>query len=209
MPPQPLRPSLALAEPDPAPAAAAEVAGGAPVGSALLRGRAVHLLLELLPNVPPADRRAAAERLLARELPGDSALAASVLAEAEAVLSDPALTDVFGPMSRAELAIVGHVATESGAYAVSGRIDRMLRDAKGWHIVDFKTDRTVPAAPERVAPAYVLQLALYRRLLMEMDRGVDVRASLVWTAGPRVMPIPAALMEAALGTLGIRGKPLP
>ncbi len=203
--PQPLRPSRGLGEPDPIPA----LADAEPGDSALMRGRLVHLLLELLPSVPGPHRRAAAERLLLREAPHDPALAAAVLSEAEAVLAEPSLQTLFGPQSRAELAIVGQVATERGDYAVSGRIDRMLRDDTGWHVVDFKTNRAVPASPADADPAYVLQLALYRRLLMEMDRNVEVRASLVWTAGPQVMPIPAALMERALEALGVHGNSLP
>ena len=52
-------------------------------------------------------------------------------------------------------------------------------------------------------------MALYRRLLMEMEPGVPVTAKLVYTAGPNVMPIPDALMEKALGGLGIRANPVP
>ncbi len=104
--PEPLRPSRGLAEPDTV-AVTAEMGEAAPGDSALLRGRAVHLLLELLPNVPAEQRRAAAERLLVREVPDDPALAAAILAEAEAVFADPALAALFGPESRAELAIVG------------------------------------------------------------------------------------------------------
>ena len=206
---EPLRPSRGLAEPDSWTAADSGIAGAAPGESALLRGRVVHLLLELLPEVAAENRRAAAERLLRREVPHDADLAQSTLAEAEAVLADPSLAAILGPEGRSEVAIVGQVATARGQYAVSGRIDRMLRDSEGWHIVDFKTNRTVPADAGQADPAHVLQLALYRRLLMEMDAGVDVRASLVWTAGPKVMPIPPALMEQALASLGIRGNPVP
>jgi ATP-dependent helicase/nuclease subunit A len=209
LPPQPLRPSRGLAEPDPIPALAPASGGAASSELALRRGRAVHLLLELLPVVPAEQRQAVAERLLLREAPHDPEFAAAIRSEAEAVLADPSLKDILGPESRAELAIVGQIATDHGEYAVSGRIDRMLRDDAGWHIVDFKTNRTVPAAPADADPAYILQLALYRRLLMEMDRGAEVRASLVWTAGPSVMPIPAPLMEQALATLGIASNPFP
>jgi ATP-dependent helicase/nuclease subunit A len=206
--PEPLRPSSGLAEPDPIPIGG-DMEKAMPGDSALLRGRVVHLLLELLPAVPQEDRRAAAERLLRRELPNDPDLATAVLAEAEAVLADPALADIFGPDSRAELALVGHVATERGEYAVSGRIDRVLRDSAGWHIVDFKTNRAIPPTPEGADPGYVLQLALYRLLLTQIEPGLEVGASLVWTAGPNVMPISAALMEQALEKLGIRGNPVP
>ncbi|MCG8669490.1 MAG: PD-(D/E)XK nuclease family protein, partial [Pseudomonadales bacterium] len=211
-PPRPLRPSRGLAEPDPLPAPErppAFDAADAADADALLRGRVVHLLLERLPAVPPHDRAAVAEPLLARELPHDPDLATKILAEVQAVLSDSALADIFAPGSRAELAIAGNLATDRGDFAVSGRIDRAIRDAAGWHIVDFKTNRQVPAAPDAADPAYIQQLALYRRLLMDMEPGASVRASLVWTAAPNVMPVPAALMEKALAKLKIRGNPVP
>ena len=70
-------------------------------------GRAAHAVARL----PPTIRRFA------------------ISAEAEAVLADPALADLFGPDSRAEVAIVGRVATAAGDYAVSGQIDRLVRGA--------------------------------------------------------------------------------
>ena len=75
--------------------------------------------------------------------------------------------------------------------------------------MDFKTDRAVPASIADVDPAYVLQLALYRRLLMDIEPGVPVAATLVYTAGPNIMPIPAELMEKALAALGVRANPVP
>ena len=210
--PRPLRPSRGLAEPDPLPLAdpvPAPEAADMSAADALLRGRAVHLLLERLPTVPPEDRAALGERLLARELPHAPDLATRILAEVQAVFADPAAADIFAPGSRAELAIAGNLATEHGDFAVSGRIDRAMRDAAGWHIVDFKTNRHVPATPDAADPAYIRQLALYWRLLTDMEPGVEVRANLVWTAGPNVMPVPAALMEKALAKLGIRGNAVP
>jgi ATP-dependent helicase/nuclease subunit A len=67
----------------------------------------------------------------------------------------------------------------------------------------------VPGSLSEVDPAYVLQLALYRRLLMDMQPGASVRATLVYTAGPNVMPIPAEAMERALAKLGVRGTAFP
>jgi ATP-dependent helicase/nuclease subunit A len=204
-----LRPSAGLAEPDAFPALAAEPSEATPGDMALVRGRLLHLLLEHLPFLPAQERSAAAQRLLDRELYGDPELARSILSETEALFADPALAGLFGPQSRGELAIVGRVETERGDFAVSGRIDRTIRDADGWHVADFKTNRSVPVTASAAPPVYILQLGLYRHLLMRMEPGVDVRASLVWTAGPNVMPIPAELMEKALDTLGIRGKALP
>ncbi len=209
--PEPLRPSRALAEPDPIPAAGG--AGTMPGDVARLRGILLHRLLEILPRVPPPERPQAAERLLAGELPHDPALAASIRLEAEAVLAAPELESFFGPESRAEVAIVGELSTEKGRYAVSGRIDRLVRDGSGWHLADFKTDRLVPGGPAEADAAYVLQMALYRRLLMDIEPGVAVSATLVFTADPegkpKVMPIPAEMMERALEALRIRGNPFP
>jgi ATP-dependent helicase/nuclease subunit A len=204
--PQPLRPSRALAEPDPRLDGGTGAAAPLVAGAALLRGRAVHRLLQLLPTVSEPERVFAAERELAGLLV-DPAARADVFAEAEAVLAHPELAQAFGRESRAEVAIAGRVATKRGEYAVSGQIDRLVRTAEGWHIIDFKTDRTVPAHAGQVAPAAVLQLALYRKLLEEMQPGA-VRATLVFTAGPKLMPQPVALMEQALAKLGISANPV-
>jgi ATP-dependent helicase/nuclease subunit A len=210
--PEPLRPSNALAEPDPVPGVAIAADGALPGDVARLRGNLVHRLLEILPRVPADDRSRVAGRLLAGESSADPVLRESIIREAVAVLSEPSLAKIFGEGSRAEVAIVGELSTEKGRYAVSGRIDRILRDTEGWHLVDFKTDRNVPAAAENADPAYVLQMALYRRLLMGMEPGAEVSATLVFSggeAGPKVIPIPAAMMEQALADLGIPANPLP
>lgn len=53
-------------------------------------------------------------------------------------------------------------ALQAGATLVHGTIDFLGRDANGWHIVDYKTDRLASAAdmPER-AKAYHLQMMAY------------------------------------------------
>src|SRR5690606_35203719 len=71
------------------------------------RGDIIHRLLQALPDIEPAARPAAAERLLAREpgLTGDQR--AEMAAAAFAVLEDPVFAEVFGPGSRAEAAVAG------------------------------------------------------------------------------------------------------
>ena len=70
-------------------------------------------------------------------------------------------------------------------------------------IVDFKTDRAVPAGPDHVNAAYVTQLALYRRLVGEATGLTTVRAFLVWTAGPSVIELDERQMRAALDAIGV------
>jgi ATP-dependent helicase/nuclease subunit A len=235
--PRPLRPSRGLAEPDipaepaahPARTAARRAAPTAPPwdatagssaqaaahslsgGDARLRGNAIHRLLQTLPGIASTDRRAAAERLLASLLPADSPEAKAALAEAEAVLSHPELAEIFGPDSRAEVPIVGHIRLDGSPekHAVSGQIDRLLCTDRGWQVFDFKTNRTVPETLDQVDPAYILQLALYRKLLREIGPTGEVAAAIVWTAGPKLMPIPAERMEQALAKLAARAKSVP
>jgi ATP-dependent helicase/nuclease subunit A len=207
--PQPLRPSRALADPDPPIAEAAAEWRPETAVSPLARGRIMHRLLQALGGPGGSDRRGAAERLASREIVGPPELAKTMLREAEAVRAHPELAEAFGPESRAEVAIVGRVAAEAGEHAVSGQIDRLARTSDGWHLLDFKTNRSVPASLSEVDPAYILQLGLYRRLLMDMQPGASVRATLVYTAGPNVMPIPAEAMERALAKLGVRGTAFP
>ena len=203
-PPAPLRPSRALAEPDPPdPDAVIGLSDLPDAATALARGRLVHALLERLPDLPPADRRAAAGIIMA----GDPDIAdgdrAAIIDEAFAVLDDPSLAALFGPQSRAEVAIAGNLATPAGAFAVSGRIDRIAITGQAVWIADFKTNRLVPARPEDADPAYILQMALYWKLLAESFAGRPVRTSLIWTAGPMAMDIPAALLDTALAARGL------
>lgn len=194
-PPRPLAPSSVEGEL----AAGAPVSGGAAV--AARRGRALHRLFELLPGVAAAERPAAARRLVAHALPelSPDGIAATV-AEALAVMAaQPAL---FGPDSRAEVAIAGLVGTQP----VAGQIDRLVVGASEIVILDFKSNRVPPAELDAVPPGYVAQLALYRAVLAPIYPGKPVRALLLWTAGPTLMEIPSDRLEAALGRLQATGK---
>jgi ATP-dependent helicase/nuclease subunit A len=203
--PEPLRPSGALGEPDP-PRANSEAAR--PNVEARLRGRLVHRLLETLPAVPAAERARFAERIAAPDGLAPDQLP-PILAEAEAVLALPPLRRFFAPDARAEAEIVGRLAIGGKSYAVNGRIDRLARDAAGWHLLDFKTDRSVPADAAAIDPAQILQLALYRRLLSEMAPEAEITATLAYTAAAKVIPVPAALMEQALSRLAARANSVP
>ena len=202
--PAPLRPSRALAEPEPPdPDVVIALSALPDAAAAQARGRLVHAMLERLPDLRLADRRAAAEIIIAGEPGIEAGERAAIAGEAFAVLDDPALAALFGPHSRAEVAIAGNLATPAGAFAVSGRIDRLAVTEDAVLIADFKTNRLVPARPEDADPAYILQMALYRRLLAESHTGRPLRALLIWTAGPQIMEVPDALLDAALAARGL------
>ena len=62
-------------------------------------------------------------------------------------------------------------------------------------IVDYKTNRPPPSKVERVAAAYLFQLAAYRLALREIYPGRRVKPALLWTYGPRIMAFPDALLD--------------
>ncbi|MEZ5843564.1 MAG: double-strand break repair helicase AddA [Hyphomicrobiaceae bacterium] len=168
-------------------------------GNRFLRGTLTHALLQHLPALPRESWTEAAHRLLdqrAKEL--SPTVRADIAREALAVLCDPAFADVFGPGSRAEVAIAAAIPHPGGRAAplrIAGQIDRMVMRDSDVLIVDFKTNRPPPAVPEDVADAYVLQLAAYRLAVSKLAGVRAVRAALVWTDGARLMELPAALLD--------------
>jgi ATP-dependent helicase/nuclease subunit A len=165
------------------------------------RGELIHRLLQLLPDLAPDRRAEAARRLLARERDLRDDQRAEMVGAALGVLEDPRFAAVFGPGSRAEAAVAGVAERLPAGLAVSGRVDRLLVEAGRVLVVDFKTNRPAPARIEDAADAYITQMALYWALLGEIYPGRAIEAALVWTDGPRLMPVPERLMRDALARL--------
>jgi ATP-dependent helicase/nuclease subunit A len=188
-----------LGEAAPAPASSPLAATGG-LGS-YRRGELIHRLLQLLPDIASDRRAEAAARLLARERDLTDDQRAEMAQAALGVLDDPRFAAVFGPGSRAEVALSGVLHRLPARLPVSGRVDRLLVEPGRVLVVDFKTNRPAPDRVEDVADAYVTQMALYRALLGEIYPGRSVEAALVWTDGPRLTPIPDPLLQAALARL--------
>ena len=153
------------------------------------RGQAIHKLLELLPKVAPDRRLETARRFLAAE-PGLADDAVATAREALAVLDDPAFRRVFGPGSRAEAPLVGRI----GGEIANARIDRLVILPEETLIVDFKSGRAPPAGPGDAPVGYLRQLARYVALLRQMRPERPVRAALLWTEEPLLMPIPESCL---------------
>ncbi len=163
--------------------------------AAMRRGTVLHRLLEALPEIAPAARRDAGRRalaVLAPEWPDETRDA--YLSEILAIFDDPAFADVFAPGGRAEVAIAGRYGPDNARLV--GQIDRLAVTDDVVLIVDYKTDRTVPATPDEVPAAYLAQLAAYRTLAGRIWPDRMVRTALLWTAAPRLMALPDALLAA-------------
>ena len=141
-------------------------------------GTLVHRLLE----ADERDRDAMASRVrrLARSL--GTVEAEAVVAEAERAL---ALPELAGADVLREPDLIGDVVLPDGSVRrATARIDRLQWDKNRVLIVDFKTDRAVPARLEATPRGYLMQLAIYRALIEAIAPGCVVDAAIVWTAAP-------------------------
>jgi ATP-dependent helicase/nuclease subunit A len=158
------------------------------------RGTDLHLLLEHLPGFPEADWPAVAGALVA----GDPGYLAQVLSEAATVLADPALSALFAPDALAEVTSTGQL----GSQRALGTIDRLTVTPDRVLAVDYKSNRLVPQSPEAVPEGILRQMGAYAALLAQIYPDREVEVAILWTATARLMPLPRALVMAALQRAG-------
>lgn len=159
---------------------------------ALRRGRLVHRLLELLPAIPPGNRKTAATRLLSRTEPGMTSDERDSLANAViGIIEGPTFAALFGPGSVAEVSVAGAL----GDTVVAGQIDRLVITQEAVLIVDYKTGRMASANVNETPIAYVRQLAAYRDVLSEIYRDRPISCALLWTDIPYLVEVPQELLD--------------
>ncbi|GHG13779.1 double-strand break repair helicase AddA [Paracoccus aerius] len=175
--------------------------------AAMLRGTRLHLLLERLPHVPPADWPARARALLAGAEGGlpDAAELADLLAEAAAVITAPELAEVMTPAPGAQiLAEVGLTAPLPGLGMIHGAVDRLIVSEAEILAVDYKSNTVVPDRPEDTPEGILRQMAAYRAAMRLIWPGRPVRIAVLWTAARSLMPIPDAVLDHAMAALDRR-----
>ena len=158
-----------------------------------MRGRLIHRLLELLPDLHPEARVDSAERFLARSAHGlEPEAQAEIAAEVLAVLNDPRAEALFGPDSRAEVPL----AAVLGKHVISGQVDRLVVEEGRVLGVDYKSGRAAPQDESTIAKAYVAQMATYRAVLRTIFATREIRCALLFTDGPALVWASDSLMDA-------------
>jgi ATP-dependent helicase/nuclease subunit A len=153
----------------------------------------MHALFERLPEIAPDARTAAARRWLGRHAATwDADAREAMVAEVMAVIDNPAHAMLFAPGALAEVPLTAVV----DKLVISGTVDRLHISHDLVHVVDFKTGLFVPRDAAAVAPAYLRQMAAYAAALEQIFPGRAVAASLLYTAGPRLITLDAALLAA-------------
>ena len=172
---------------------------GATRQQALRRGSAVHRLMQSLPDVPAARRIEAARRFLAHQDGITEDEREEIARQVIGLFDDVRFAALFAAGSRAEVSIAGRVEGRP----LSGQIDRLVVTPGAVLIADYKTNRPAPQSASEAHQqhgGYIVQLALYRRILMQLYPGRPVHAALLWTEVPELMEIPAAMLDSALET---------
>lgn len=186
-PPRPLAPSSLGAD------TVADPPPDAEMQAAAERGLLLHSLFERLPDVAPEKRRDAALYWLEKSAGvGDAAQRTELADDALAIIGDPAFAPIFGPDSLAEAPIVAVVDT----VVVSGTVDRLLVGDDVVRVVDFKTGRRAPSGPDAVPEGHLKQMSAYAAALAVIFPERRIEACLLYTAGPRLIPLSAEQIAA-------------
>jgi ATP-dependent helicase/nuclease subunit A len=179
-PPRPLAPSAIAVDDESAPPPSDAMRAAA------LRGTWIHQLLERLLAVAPAARAEAANRWLERSAAvTDAAVRDEIVAQVCGILSDPRFTPLFGPGSLGEAPLA---ATLPDGRVIAGTVDRLRVEDERVLVIDFKTGK-VPAADADIPNAHRAQMSAYVEALQVIFPGRRVTASLLYTAGPKLMEL--------------------
>lgn len=185
-PPRPLTPSAQEEDslPHPPPSAAMRAAAD--------RGKCLHALYERLPATAPAERRGAADQwLLKVQGVKDAPVRAEIIESTMSIIEDPAFADLFSTETLAEAPIAAVVGEE----VIAGTVDRLLVTGSLVRVVDFKTGRFVPEGPDDVPRPHLRQMAAYSAALEVIFPGRRIEAALLYTAGPKMVPLPPDLLR--------------
>lgn len=106
--------------------------------------------------------------------------------EAEAVLNDSRLAEIFAPTTLAEVAITAPL----GEGRLHGTIDRLVVTPDQVHIIDFKSNRMVPQTPGDCPDGILRQMGAYAGAIAQIYPGRALKLSILWTRTGNLMALP-------------------
>ena len=171
-------------------------------GIALQKGRLIHRMLQILPQIAPGERLTAARRYAARAArfwPATEreGLVTTVIG----VLGHPDLVPVFSAHGQAEVSVMGSFVLNGEERAVSGRIDRMAVVDGRVVLVDYKTNRIAPTSAAEAPLSHRAQLAIYREILRPLYPDSRFDCLLVYTETGRVIALDEDTLSHSLAAL--------
>lgn len=172
------------------------------VSTRFWRGNLIHKLLEILPDLEPGQRRAAAQAFLASYKDVTEPQAEALIKEVFGILNHPDFVSIFAQGSRAETSLAGRAKSLPQGLYLNGQIDRLQITETHVYIIDYKSNRPPPKRQEDVADIYMGQMAAYRELAREIYPDKTITCALLWTDGPSLMVLDDARLDMALTQIG-------
>ncbi len=162
------------------------------------RGRQIHRLLEVLPEVETDQWTEVSQRLLSTE--PDKAGAeecALLLAEARKIIEKPSLAEIFAAGALTEVPISAKVDL-LGGQRIHGVIDRLILSDSDVLAIDFKTNAMVPQRPTECPDGLLRQMGAYGDALATLYPDRKVQTAFLWTRTATLMHLPHDLVTEAL-----------
>lgn len=156
------------------------------------RGTVLHRLLQYLPDVPAAAQMAVAGRII-----GDDPALANLPDLAITLLSNPALAHIFAENSLPEVELTAAL-PDLGNRRIFGAIDRLVVTNDQILVIDFKSNRVIPPTADQTPEGILRQMGAYVAAVQQIYPGRDVSGAVLWTEAAQLMPLPNALIMAAL-----------
>jgi len=138
--------------------------------SNLERGKIIHKLLEILPDVDRNKWDSVITTYL-KNKPHDYNAKQTVLN----VLNNQQFAFLFDKNSKSEVPIFGNI----DGNLISGQIDRLSIVNNNLHFVDYKTTNILP---NKIPDKYLQQLTLYKKLLEKIYPDKDIKGYILWTS---------------------------
>ncbi len=161
--------------------------------AAMRFGTKVHLLLEHLPSVSPAERSMLAQSLLFDF--DEKEENAAVCAEVETVLSNKDLAPLFAEDALSEVALSAPSTTLGKR--LHGIIDKLVLSEDRVLAVDFKTNATVPEAPQDTPLGILRQMGAYSEALALIYPNRKIETAILWTKTASLMTLPQDIVMKA------------
>ncbi len=167
-----------------------------------LRGVLIHQLLEILPTYEKARRPEKAKAILSGYAQLADEEKEMLLSEVLLILDDEEFGFLWADNSRPEASLMGQIAVEGEILNFSAQIDRLCVQSDRVLIVDYKSNRRIPASQDDIDPIYMGQMAAYRELVRAQYKNKDVTCGLLWTARPELMWLDSNKLDDALTKIG-------
>ncbi|MGB8811902.1 MAG: double-strand break repair helicase AddA [Paracoccaceae bacterium] len=148
--------------------------------SAILRGTQLHLLLEHLPRIDPNLWSKMADILL-----GNITGKSDLLAEAQHVLTAPALAKIFAGSALTEVAVTA----DFDGQRMLGTIDRLIIQPDLVLAIDFKSNAIVPKTAADIPEGIRRQMRAYSVALAQIYPDRRIETAILWTKNAQLMPI--------------------